>query len=412
VAAETFSEDYPTLRAVQPLYGGGGFDGAVTKIALGSSAVLFSSTSQIDFGPQFVSTRSEARGVLLTNIGGGELVAESVEATGDFEALSDCTTLAPGASCHLSLVFAPTGKGLRAGSVTIAHDGLGGALQVNLSGEGTAPEILLSKENISFDPQLVGTESGPQLITLSNPGTAPLELSGINVTGDFDQSNDCPSDVAVGGSCSIRVVFSPSAAGHHEGALSVTNHLPEETRQALLTGRGSDFSLASSSAKIDIVAGESATFTVTAVPLGGLREVVALACTGAPEAASCSLSPQQISLDGSTPAEVKVAISTTARGLALLRYPKPLWPGLITVLVLILVPATAITCILNRPPSFRWSLGFSYLITFALLASACGGGRSQPPIVSQGTPAGSYALTVTATCGSVSKSASISLVVH
>jgi hypothetical protein len=351
---------------------------------------------------------------LLTNIGGGELAVESVEASGDFELLSDCTTLAPGASCELSLVFIPTLVGSRQGAVTVVHDGLGGVLQIDLSGIGIAPEIRLSAESVSFDPQLVGTESEPQVIMLSNPGTAPLELSGIKVIGDFAQSNDCPSNIPVGGSCSIRVVFSPAAAGNHEGALSVTNHLPEETREALLTGRGSDFSLASSPAEIAIAAGESATFTITATPLGGLQEVVALACTGAPKAASCSLSPMQVSLDGSTPAEVKVTVSTTARGAAATRYPVLRWPVLFAVLVLVLLPATAITCLLNRPPSLRWSLGFSYMIAFALLASACGGGGSsfQPLIVSQGTPAGSYVLTVTATCGSVSRSASISLVVH
>ena len=414
MVAETFSTDYPSVRALQPLYGGGGFDGVVTKVALGPTAVLDSSSSRIDFEPQLVGTRSDPQSVLLTNIGGGELVVESVEASGEFKASSDCATLAPGATCDLSLVFAPTLEGSRAGSVTIEHNGLGGVLQLDLSGVGTAPEIRLSAGNIAFDSQLVGTESGPRVIMLSNPGTAPLVLSRINVTGDFGQSNDCPLSIPVGGSCSIRIVFSPTTSGDHEGALSVTNHLPEETRQALLTGRGSDFSLASSPAKIAIAAGESATFTVAAIPLGGLRETVAFACTGVPRAASCSLSQLQISLDGSTPSEVKATVSTTSRGTAAPHYPEPAWPVLLAALVLVLLPATAIKCILNRPPSFRWSLGYSFMMALALLVSACGGGggSSQPPIVSQGTPAGSYVLTVTATCGSVSRGSSISLIVR
>lgn len=413
LAVETFSTDFSTARALQPNYGGGAFDGAIAKFALGEFPVLHAVPSSIDFGKQHVETRSDPHSVVFTNIGAGELDMESFETSGDFEVSGECASLAPGGSCSIELVFAPWSKGQQAGLLNVIHNGLGEMAQLELTGEGIAPEIHLSAGAVHFDRQLVGTESGPQDIALTNSGTAALKLSEIRTTGDFIESNDCPSTIPVDGRCTIHVTFSPTMPGDRSGSLAVANSLPEETRLALLTGSGTDFDLITPKEEIAVSAGGSATVAIKIAPGGGFSESVSLACAGVPKAATCSFSQQQIVLDGLNAAEVKVTVSTTARSLVfppLLPPARPIFP---VEVFLLLVPIGLGMHVINPINRRRWSPGLALVMALLLWVAACGGGgNSASPPAGRGTPAGTYALTLTATSGGVSKSSTIPLVVR
>ncbi|MBI4166957.1 MAG: SBBP repeat-containing protein [Acidobacteria bacterium] len=416
VAGETISTDYLTARPMQAAYGGGAFDGVITKVALGNVPILYAAPAGIDFGNQRLTTTSEPRNLQLVNIGGSELQLQDVETTGDFASVGACPNLAGGASCEMPVVFTPMSKGRREGALTIEDNGLGGTTEVRLTGVGVAPEIHLSASQVIFEPQLVGSESGPRDITLMNPGSDSLELSGIDVRGDFIQSNDCPPIIPVGQGCIIQVRFSPKSAGSHAGMLAVTNSLPEESKDVVLSGSGTDFSLQTPPSRITLAAGESAAITVTIVPLGGSHETLSLACTGAPKEASCTVSPQSIRLDGSNSALVKVTISTTARATAPVSLHQPRGPALPLAIVCLLAALLASQCSSKRMAPLRLTLRIACIMTLLLNVAACGGGggglSSRPPATPQGTPAGTYALTMTATCGTVSKSSPISLVVR
>lgn len=62
-----------------------------------------------------------------------------------------------------------------------------------------------------------------------------------------------------------------------------------------------------------------------------------------------------------------------------------------------------------KPASTHWVLAATLLAV--LLWAACGGGGSPPPSQT-GTPAGAYALTLTATSGSLSRSGTLTLQVN
>lgn len=418
LAGETFSADYPVARALQPGYAGGAFDAIATKLSLGDALVLHAAPAHIEFGEQRVSTASEPRPITLTNIGAVELVFEGIEATGDFKVSGDCAPLAPGMGCDLWLTFVPLARGLRAGSLKIHHNGPEAVTELELAGTGVAPEIRLSSSSITFASQLVGTESGPQDIALTNPGTASLELSGISVHGDFIQSNDCPSSIPVNGGCTISVTFTPKTAGDHAGGVAVTNGLPEETRIASLAGSGTDFTLTALPGEAVVNAGESAAFTLTVSPLGGFRQSLLLGCSGAPKAANCSVSEQRIELDGKNPLEVKVIVSTTGRAMTMPPTTGPGWPALLGFFCLTLFSAIASSghsrCQRRRMSPLRVSFSLACLWTFGLLINGCGGGGgiSNLPAPSQGTPAGTYALNLTGTFDSVTRSTVVALVVR
>jgi hypothetical protein len=100
------------------------------------------------------------------------------------------------------------------------------------------PSGVLSPNSLTFGSQLVGTTSGAQTVTLSNNGTASLSISMIATTGDFTQTNNCGSTLPAGVSCSISVIFSPTASGPSTGSLIVTDNAPGSHQTATLNGTG------------------------------------------------------------------------------------------------------------------------------------------------------------------------------
>jgi probable HAF family extracellular repeat protein len=85
------------------------------------------------------------------------------------------------------------------------------------------PWIDIAPGLLTFATQTVGTISPSQAVTLTNSGPSPLPLGNASVTGDFAQSNNCSTTLAVGSSCTVSVTFSPTAAGNLTGTLNVVS---------------------------------------------------------------------------------------------------------------------------------------------------------------------------------------------
>lgn len=81
------------------------------------------------------------------------------------------------------------------------------------------PNLNASAYSLDFPPQKVGTTSSPQPITLT--GVGGVTISSITTTGHFGQTNNCPSSLTEGATCTVNVRFSPSAPGASAGTLVV-----------------------------------------------------------------------------------------------------------------------------------------------------------------------------------------------
>jgi VCBS repeat-containing protein len=285
---------------------------------------------------------------------------------------------------------------------------------VTLSGTGLAPQVNLSAMSLTFGGQLVNTTSPEQTATVTNTGNYPLGISGITTSGDFAQANTCGGPVPVGAACSISVTFAPTAAGTRSGTLVVADDAPDGPHTLVLSGTGTDFSPSASPASTTIVAGGSAIYTLTVTSLDGFHQVVSLNCAGAPQAATCSISPGSVAADGASPATATVIVATTARGFALPRVPlQPPAPnrrfGLLLFLSLLGLAAAArgVPGGGTRPRS-----SVALTCVFVLLWTACGGGGGIAPAPIGGTPPGTYTLTLTATAGTVARSTTVTLRVN
>lgn len=279
------------------------------------------------------------------------------------------------------------------------------------------PELALSSTGLTFGPQVVNSAGVPQTLTLTNIGSALLNITSISISGDFAQTNTCITSLPPGANCTSSVTFTPTAPGDRSDTLTITDDTPGSPHVVTLSGTGQDFSLTATSSSATITAGQAATYTVGVTPAGGFNQLVALSCSGAPSRATCSISPASVTPDGTNAATATVTLTTTARSMvAPLIHPAPprmpewapghaplQWPGrhrglpLLLCLLALLAGLWAVRQAGARVKSApTWVLAATLLL--ALMWVACGGGGGggggggNP-----GTPTGTYTLTVTGT---------------
>lgn len=110
-----------------------------------------------------------------------------------------------------------------------------------ITGGGTTgtPALTISPATLSFASTATGTTATAQTVTLTDSGTANLTISGLTVSGDFQQSaTTCGAVLATGASCTVSVTFKPTALGARTGSLNVASTASGGTASVALSGTG------------------------------------------------------------------------------------------------------------------------------------------------------------------------------
>jgi unsaturated rhamnogalacturonyl hydrolase len=195
-----------------------------TAMTWGLGGIL--SPSSLSFGVQLLYKISAVKTIRLINVGGTSLTTISIALHGDFSMpTKTCgTSLAPAASCTLSIAFRPIAIGARTGSVSVSYSGGPSSPQAaSLSGTGT--ELSLSATRLSFGTQVLTNKSVVKSVTLTNIGSTPVTINTVTITGDFGiASNTCGSGLAAGASCAIGIALTPTALGPRTGTLSISHN--------------------------------------------------------------------------------------------------------------------------------------------------------------------------------------------
>lgn len=110
-----------------------------------------------------------------------------------------------------------------------------------------APMASLSASSITFGSQVVNSTSASQQVTLTNTGTAALNITGIALAGsnatDFaGPSGTCATGALnAGANCTIAATFTPTASGTRSATITVThnsNNAVGSTSVVTLSGTG------------------------------------------------------------------------------------------------------------------------------------------------------------------------------
>jgi hypothetical protein len=224
------------------------------KIAMATPPAITVTPNPLNYGNQCINTASATQAVTATNIGASAITMDNVAVSDPFRETDDCLTLSPlagvvtgsaGGSCKVNVAFEPTSIGSFTGTLTLTDSDSGSPQKVTLNGTGIQSLLTLTSLSLSFSTTQ-GSTSASQTLTLTNNGTAPATISSISITGTnapvFAQTNNCPATLAVGDSCSIWVVFSPttvtSANSPLTAAVTIADSDPCSPQTSTLSGAG------------------------------------------------------------------------------------------------------------------------------------------------------------------------------
>jgi hypothetical protein len=184
-----------------------------------------------DFGPAPINSVSWTALFALTNLvtTGEQVTVGAPAVTGDFAVSNAASggatcggTLAYTASCFVEVEFAPTGAGVRAGTLTLEGGGL--TATASLTGYGSAdPGLALDPTALTFN-NVPGVQSTQQSVTLTNTSGASETIGAPVVTTSsaatsFSEATSCGA-LAAGANCSISITYTPGS-GPAAGTLAI-----------------------------------------------------------------------------------------------------------------------------------------------------------------------------------------------
>ncbi len=447
VAGETYSQDLPVAKAFEAVTPGQNKNGTgfVAKLSPGQTTGVTLTRSSLSFYPLPVGYNGNAQiqAVGLQNHQATALNISSVAISGNGFSKANipfphsCSgSIAADAGCGVLIQFVPSAMGPATGTVTINDDGPGSPRIVQLNGEGIADFALelgassgvaggQAQYTIYASP-VYGAPAGTDTldINLSCSGVAPAACSfsnnpiAINGTVTNTTTLTVSNLSAVSGrSLSFSVV---GTQGTQTYSLPITiSQIPPDFTLGVASGQASSE---------NVTAGGAASYTISLSPQGGFNQAVTFFCSGAPAQATCSVSPNPVTLDGSNSVTATVSVKTTARsatpgghrpdgprGFGLNGRALPL--GLLALLAALM---TAVMLSGRFAPSLgrnqrAWAR-FSVIVLLALLWVTCGGGAVSGggggSSQQTGTPAGTYTLTVSGASGSLTHTTTVKLTVQ
>jgi uncharacterized repeat protein (TIGR01451 family) len=247
---------------------------------VGQPAVSFGQ-NPLAFGSQPIGSTTQLTET-VTNTGTAPLGITEIDAGGDYSEPSDTcvgNSVAAGGTCTIDVDFTPSVGGTDNGSLVLTDNAPDSPQTLQLTGSGDQPQAVLSPNPVNFGSVSTGS-SDQATLTVSNPGTATLDVSGAALSGadpgDFQitgQSSGCNSGmVAAGTSCALTITFTPGAAGTRTATLTLTDNASPATQSVTLTGVGGQAAATLSPNSLD--------FGTVAVGGSGAQKAVKIKSTG------------------------------------------------------------------------------------------------------------------------------------
>jgi hypothetical protein len=328
-----------------------------------------------------------------------------------------------GSSCTAQIVFTPGATGAIAATLVVSSSTAGvAAVSVPLNGSGQlATGLTVSPAQLTFPIIGAGQSSTAQSVTVTNSSSYAIASISLAATLPFNISqNGCTGGLAAGGSCTVALVFQPTAGGAASGVLTVSSPAVATPAVVGLSGTGFDFTVAFvGPSSQTVTSGQQADYTLAITPAGA-SGTFSFACGTLPSNSLCLFNPAGETLSAGVEGNVIVEISTGSGSTSLLKRPGADGPASGR---RALRRALPLVCgLLVLPVAIRKRR--RVLLLLALVAIMTGGitsclgaglnnngGGSGGQGGGSGTPAGTYTIPVTVSCNGISQQVDVVLTV-
>jgi Domain of unknown function DUF11/Beta-propeller repeat len=302
---------------------------------------------------------------------------------------------------------------------------LGPLLTLTLTGDSSPPMVGVGNQ-VSFEYTITNSGDAANNIIF----TDSLPSSGASFTSATASSGSCGSATGNVVSCTIgtlnagasstaTVVLTPTASTTPSTTALTLGNTAFVTAQGCSTCTQSfttsavvnDYNISVSPSTATVPAGVPATYTATITPTGNIPESVSISCSsGLPTGATCTETTNPFPNLSSGRVSTVLVINTTARVTTTteLRKRGQGFDG-------VWLPLSGLTLLgmgfgASRKRRLLMLLLFAGFFGLTFLQPGCG--STAPVSTTSGTPAGTYLVTVTATSGSATRNATVTLVVQ
>ncbi len=205
------------------------------------------STDNLAFGNQAVHTTSPPQYVTFTNFGGAAIQIYKIATnSASFQQTNNCPSSLPaGHFCTVAVTFTPVHAISYKALLGFSDSDPTSPETVALTGTGAGPaQVNVSPTSLAFGTQQIQTTSPPQTVTVTNTGESDVDFSAINFGGDdpqdFAQSNNCPTALPSGQSCTIQVTFTPLQVGNLDARLQIADNAQNGGQIVKVSGTGAN----------------------------------------------------------------------------------------------------------------------------------------------------------------------------
>lgn len=363
-------------------------------LSFASTAVGSTSTDS----PQSVTAQNIGNQLLQSYPPGLSLGQSFVQVAGSGMP-ADCTTtfsLAPGASCNLSVSFTPQTIGNLLSSATFVDNALNAPSNSTSAAQSVALQGTATQDNQSITFGALANQSlGTAPFALSATASSSLAVSFTSTTSAVCTVSTATVTPVTAGTCTIQATQAGNATYFAATPVSQSFQI-------------SDFALTSNS-PMTVTAGQPATFTLTTTPQGTYASAITLSCGTLPAMAACAFTPSATVTPNATTATATLTITTAAHTTSAALAAGPQSNSLYAVWMLL--PALLLGTAAKASPKGRKLLTFALMFVLlggCLFQSACG---SSGPNLTTGTPAGTYSVIVTGAAGSDQHTTTVMLTV-
>jgi hypothetical protein len=254
-------------------------DVSVAVDGTGIQTELSRSPGSLSFGSKDIDDgATAAQTSTVTNTGTQDVTISSVDTPAHFTRATDQGTdcvatmvLHAGATCELRIAFDPSSVGAKSDAVTVHSN----AADVSVTVDGTGIQTMLA---LSPTTQAFGNRdiddgpTGSMSSTVTNTGTQPVTLTGVDATGDSGDfphqsgASECAASQTLnaGDTCTLTYVFDPGTVGSKSATVTVTSNA--DPVALTLSGQGIQTELSRSPATLafggqDVDSGATATHT-------------------------------------------------------------------------------------------------------------------------------------------------------